>query len=70
MMQIYFMLPKINSAQQGVNPLRPSDEIWHHETSSTLIQLMACHLFGTKPLPKSMLIYCHLDAQEKNAMKS
>ena len=28
--------------------LCPSDTIWHHSTWSTLIQVMACHLFVTK----------------------
>ena len=33
-------------------------------TGSALIQVMACRLFGTKPLPEPMLTYCHLDPQE------
>ena len=30
-------------------------------TGSALIQVMACHLFDAKPLPKLMLTYCQLD---------
>ena len=32
---------------------------------STLVQVMACRLFGDKPLPKLMLTYCHLDPREQ-----
>ena len=30
-------------------------------TGSPLVQIMACRLFGTKPLSKPMLVYCQLD---------
>ena len=33
----------------------PSDIIWHHRTGSTLVQLVACHRFGTNPLLEPML---------------
>ena len=26
------------------------------------VQVMACHLFGAKPLPEPMLVYCQLDS--------
>ena len=32
---------------------------------SALVQVMACRLFGGKPLPKPMLAYCQLDSQEQ-----
>ena len=35
-----------------INPLWPSDDIWHHRTWSTLVQVLAC---CTKPLPEPML---------------
>ena len=38
-----------------LNSLRP---LW---TGSSLVQLKACHRFGTKPLPEAMLTYCQLD---------
>ena len=28
---------------------------------SALVKVMACHLFGAKPLPEPMLTYCQLD---------
>ena len=34
-------------------------------TGSTLVQIMACRLFGTKPLSKPMLGYCQLDPRNK-----
>ena len=34
-------------------------------TGSSLLQLMACHLFGTKPQPEPMLVCCQLDPWEQ-----
>ena len=31
-------------------------------TESSLVQVMACCLFGTEPLHETMLAYCHLDS--------
>ena len=33
---------------------------------SALVQIMACRLFGAKPLPEPMLAYCQLDPWEQN----
>ena len=38
-------------------------------TGSTLVQIMACRLFGAKPLSKLMLGYCRLHPQEQNSVK-
>ena len=38
-------------------------------TGSALVQLMACRLFGAKPLPKPMLTYCQLDSWEQISVK-
>ena len=32
-------------------------------------QVMACRLFGTKPLPEPMMAYCQLDSQEQISVK-
>ena len=40
-----------------VNSFRPGDAIWRHRSGSTLVQVMACRLFGAKPLPEPMLQY-------------
>ena len=42
------------------NSLRPSDAIWRHRSGSTLAQVMACCLDGTKPLTEPMLTYYQL----------
>ena len=44
-----------------VNSLRPRDAYMHHQTRPSLVQIMACHLFGAKPLSKPMLHYCQMD---------
>ena len=36
---------------------------------SSLVQVMACRLFGAKPLPKPMLDYCRLDTWEQISVK-
>ena len=49
-----FMFPLKNSARKG---LRSSNNIWYHASWSTLLQVMACPLFGTEPLRETMLIF-------------
>ena len=44
-----------------VNLLRPSDAYMRRWTGSSLVQIMALRLFGTKPLSEPMLEYCWLD---------
>ena len=36
---------------------------------AVLVQVMACCLFGAKPLPEPMLAYCQLDSWEQIAVK-
>ena len=36
---------------------------------SSLVQVMACRLFGAKPLPEPMLVYCQLDSWEQVSVK-
>ena len=38
-------------------------------TGLALVQVMACHLFGTKPLPEPMLAYCQLDSWKQISVK-
>ena len=40
------------------NSLRPSDAYMRRWTGSSLVQIMACRLFGAKPLSEPMLEYC------------
>ena len=51
---------------QWVNSLWPSGTVWHRSSWSSLVQARACHLFGTKPLPKPMKTDCKLDPREHN----
>ena len=45
--------------------LKPSEAHSIYQwTGSPLVQVMACHLLGTKPLPKPMLIYCQLEPKD------
>ena len=45
----------------SINTLRPSDAYMRHYTRPSLVQMMACRLFGAKPSSEPMMIYCHLD---------
>ena len=38
-------------------------------TVSALVQVMACHLFGAKPLPEPMLTYYQVDPEEQTSVK-
>ena len=44
-----------------INSSPPSTAYMHHLIGSALVQIMACRLFGAKPLSKPMLGYCQLD---------
>ena len=43
------------------NSFPPSAAYMRQRIGSSLVQIMACHLFGTKPLSKPKLGYCQLD---------
>ena len=47
-----------------VNLLRFSDALWAQRSCPLLIQLMACHLFVTKPLPEPILTCYKLNLHE------
>ena len=63
------------------NVFKISDTIWNHLThppsaaymrqwiGSALVQVMACRLFGAKPLPEPMLAYSQLNSWEQISMK-
>ena len=52
-----------------VNSPPPSAAYTHQWTGSALVQVMACRLFGAKPLPKPMLAYCLLNSWEQISVK-
>ena len=43
----------------------PSAAYMRQWTGAALVQVMACRLTTTKPLPESMLAYCKLDSWEQ-----
>ena len=57
----WFETPLCSLWRQCLNPLRPSDAYMHRWNGSSLVQIMACRLFGAKPLSEPMLGYCWLD---------
>ena len=48
-----------------INSSPPSAAYMRQWTGPSLVQVMACCLFGTKPLPEPMLAYCQLDSWER-----
>ena len=42
--------------------------IWIHGSGSILIQITACCLFSTEPLPETILTYCQLDPKEQTSL--
>ena len=40
-----------------------------HSTGSSLVQVNACRLFGTKPLPEAVLVYCQFESWEQVSVK-
>ena len=47
-----------------INSSLPSAAYMPQRSESSLVQVMTCGLFGTKPLPEPMLAYCQLDSWE------
>ena len=41
---------------------------WHQTSTSTLVRIMACHLFSAKPLPELILTYSQQDPREHISM--
>ena len=51
------------------NSSPPSAAYMRQWIGSALIKIMACHLFGAKPLSKPMLGYCQLESWNKFQLK-
>ena len=62
------LLLKLHGTKLVVNSFRPGDIYWAGSGSS-LFWVMACRLFGTKPLPDPMLTYIKLDPWECTSEK-
>ena len=52
-----------------LNSPPPIAAYMRHWIGSALFQIMACPLFGAKPLSKPVLFYCRLFPQEQTSMK-
>ena len=53
-----------------INTLRHGDAYLRRWTGLSLVQIMACCLFGAKPLPETKLEYCPFNPQvQKNTME-
>ena len=55
--------------QACITSAPPSAAYMRQWTGSSLVQIMACRLFGVKPLPEPMLPYCELDPWEPISVK-
>ena len=52
-----------------INSPPPGAEYMHQSIRSALVQIMACHLYGAKPLSKQMLGHFQSDPQEQTSIK-
>ena len=53
-----------------INSLRPSDAYMRQQFTPSLVQIMACRLFGAKPLSEPMKEYCQLDPPRRKIIGS
>ena len=58
---LYCSLWTIRYITRIINPSKPSAYMCH-KTTPSFVQIMACRLFGAKPLLEPILDYCQLDA--------
>ena len=64
-----YCLQHQNNSFRNVKSSPPSAAYMRLWTGSALVQVMACRLFGAKPLPEPMLTYCQLEPWEQNLVK-
>ena len=55
--------------QHNFNSSPPSAAYMRQWTRPSLVQVMACRLFGVKPLPEPILAYCQLDCWQQISVK-
>ena len=64
--------PVIQGCHESVTTLELIEAEWRIYASvnkPSLVQIMACHLAGAKPLSEPMLEYCQLDPWEQTSVK-
>ena len=54
---------------ETLNSSPPSAAYMRQGTEPALVQIMACRLFGAKPLPELMLTYSQFDPKEQTSVK-
>ena len=65
---IYFLLNWFSARLANSSP--PTSAAYMYQwTRSALVQVIACHLFGAKPLAEPKLDYCQLDSLKQISMK-
>ena len=68
------LITRIDVSQRNISLLElfnsssPGAAYMRRRTGSTLVQVMACRLFGAKPLPEPMMAYCQLDSLEQTSV--
>ena len=69
---VVWKMVAILSRSQCVIPmiilLRPSDAYMRQQTIPSLVQIMACRLFGDKPLSEPMIVYCQMESNGNISM--
>ena len=54
---------------QWVKSLGQRDAYMHYQPWPSLVQIMAFHMFGTKPLSEPMLYHCQVNPSEQTSVK-
>ena len=60
---------EITHSDNAINSSTPWATFMRQWIGSSLVQIMACRLFGAKPLSEPMLVYCQLDSWKQFLMK-
>ena len=66
---MFYSDPTSTTIWKSLNSSPPSAAYMRKWTGSALVQVMACRLFGAKPLPEPMPVYCWLDPYEQTSVK-
>ena len=57
------------TTKKAFNSSSPNAAYIHQWSESILVQVMACHLVGAKPLPEPMMNVCQVDPQEQTSVE-
>ena len=62
--------PEVDGPWCSINSWRPRDAYKSHQIRPSLLQIMACHVFGARPLSEPMLDYCQSVPWKHISLKS